>query len=568
MRLRTRLLLLSFALVLLPIALLGWITRRQASARLVDQYEQRVDTLEDVLEAELARRHASIATRLHAWRTSASSDARLLNALANPANVEDVVVLDAAGRAAKLLDLPFLQLQDETGRILSSAHYRNEFGRVDLELVGALRRASAPTLVHARRPTDAFLAFAQLDSLRVDRRVWYFVAGWEVDRAMLASATLGDEWELAILYQGGALAADEARDESYAAHPDSTLAVLRRTHVVRTADVLAHDIAPARWILTHSLAPQRALLAEIDRSFLGACVLAAFGSLLVALSASARITRPLERLAAESGRLDLDHLDARFPSDASGEIGTLARVLQKMTDRLRTNAAALRDAERRATLGDVARQVNHDLKNGIAPLRNVVRHLGQVAENDPQQLAGLYRERRSTIDSSLEYLDELATGYARLGAPMAREACDLAAIARDVAAARNPGGETLVRVRTASDVAPVAANAVGLRRVMDNLVANALDAAGGAGIVDVSVAREGSDTVRLTIADSGPGMRPEELDRIFDHFYTTKPSGTGLGLSIVRRLVTDFEGTISVRSTPGEGTTVDVRLPVWTEDHP
>ena len=85
-----------------------------------------------------------------------------------------------------------------------------------------------------------------------------------------------------------------------------------------------------------------------------------------------------------------------------------------MTARLRTSAARLRDAERRAAMGDLARQVNHDIKNGLVPIRNVLRHLDEVARHEPEPLAAMFAERRGTLESSVSYLETLARNYARL----------------------------------------------------------------------------------------------------------------------------------------------------------
>ena len=74
----------------------------------------------------------------------------------------------------------------------------------------------------------------------------------------------------------------------------------------------------------------------------------------------------------------------------------------------------MREAERRATVGDVARQVNHDVKNGLVPIRHVLRHLAQVEREEPERLATVFAERRTTLDASVEYLDALARNYARL----------------------------------------------------------------------------------------------------------------------------------------------------------
>ena len=94
---------------------------------------------------------------------------------------------------------------------------------------------------------------------------------------------------------------------------------------------------------------------------------------------SSRISRPLSELARKTSEIDLDRLDQSFESERTDEIGALSRLLGGMTERLRTSSARLREAERRAAVGDLARQVNHDIKNGLAPIRNVLRHLSQVA---------------------------------------------------------------------------------------------------------------------------------------------------------------------------------------------
>ncbi|HUF49879.1 MAG TPA: ATP-binding protein, partial [Longimicrobiales bacterium] len=103
---------------------------------------------------------------------------------------------------------------------------------------------------------------------------------------------------------------------------------------------------------------------------------------------------------------------------------------------------------------------------------------------------------------------------------------------------------------------------VALRRVIENLVVNALESLdGNAGGVTIGTTIDSDRLVSLTIADTGAGIEHAELDRIFDDFYTTKASGTGLGLSIVRRLVADMGGSVRVESEPGRGTTFRIELP-------
>ena len=143
--------------------------------------------------------------------------------------------------------------------------------------------------------------------------------------------------------------------------------------------------------------------------------------------------------------LDLDRLDIEF-DPGTDEVGRLSRLLGDLVARLRTSTVRVREAERRATVGELARQINHDVKNGLIPLRNVMRHLAQVERDEPGALAAVFAERRHTVDSSLAYLETLATSYQRLSPPLSRRECDLNALITDVVA-RRPGARARRRSR-------------------------------------------------------------------------------------------------------------------------
>jgi signal transduction histidine kinase len=319
--------------------------------------------------------------------------------------------------------------------------------------------------------------------------------------------------------------------------------------------------APARLLITHPLAELRVLRRNLDRWFLAALALSTVTALIVSTWIANALSRPLSELAEQTARLDLDRLDVDFATSRDDEIGALSRLLRAMTRRLRASAATLREAERRAAVGDLARQVNHDIKNGLAPIRNVLRHLTQVQQEHPEQLAQIFAERRPTLDASIAYLDTLARNYARLTPRLDLRACDPNTIAREVAATARAGTDDVLRLRLDDRVPAVAADPVVLRRVLDNLVSNAIDSLdGGSGTVTIGTLAT-QDGVRITVADTGRGMTREQLARAVDDFYTTKPHGTGLGLSIVRRLVADLHGAMRIDTEPGAGTTVTITIP-------
>jgi two-component system, sporulation sensor kinase E len=273
------------------------------------------------------------------------------------------------------------------------------------------------------------------------------------------------------------------------------------------------------------------------------------------------VSAPLVALSERTERLDLDRLDQRFATGRNDELGTLERTLDALAGRLRTSVARLREAERAAATGDLARQVNHDIKNGLAPIRNVLRHLTQTAEREPMSLAAIYSERRATLDSSVQYLDELARNYAKLSPALVHGPTDARAIVNDVV--RGVSAATVVRL---PDSLPrVRVDALVLRRIFDNLVSNAVDALEGkAGTITIAASAEGTGTeqrVRFTVTDTGRGMTTDELARAFDDFHTTKPEGTGLGLTVVRRLLMDVGGSVRAESTPGKGSTFTIEVP-------
>jgi len=550
MSFRARLLLGFGAVVLVPLTVFGWRIREVMANRLTAEYQQRVAALVSVIRADLDQRSAGIAPRLAALRDAIARDNRFRVAALQGG--ERSYLLDYAGDAMRLAGLSLLQIQDETGRIVSSGHFRNEYDQSDPALPRLLATAPAGTaLVEARGAEGPFLALARVDSLRIGGRRFTLVGGIAVDSSLLARLTPDSELTVAV-----ALPSDTSSGPDPATQVVSALTV---------PFVMAGDSArllPAHIVVSHSLASLVALRRGVALSFLVAVLFTALIALLLASWLSTRISRPLTALAAKTADVDMDRLDVAFDSDRPDEIGALSRLLGAMTERLRAGAARLREAERRLAMGDLARQVNHDIKNGLIPIRNVFRHLGQAAGETPDRLAAAFRDRQGTVESSISYLENLASNYARLYPQPARESCDVNAVVRETVKRVGETGQANLRLELAEGLGPVRTDPLVLRRILENLIGNAIDSlAARAGSVTVSTGANGAAGVRITVADTGKGMTQEELNRAFDDFYTTKPGGTGLGLSIVRRLVLDANGTLRVETEPGAGTKFIVELP-------
>jgi len=557
MTFRSRLL-IAFALAtVVPLAMLGVGVRRQLTARLVAQHQQRVDGMARVAAQDVERESASIASRLSTLVGTLRTDDRFRMAAVRGDPGERAYLLDWAEQAMRTTGLDMLQLQDSAGRIMSSGHFRNEFDRLEPEVPRALAMAKGAVLVRARAPEGPFLALVRADSVRVADRRFDLVGGVKMDSAFLRRFAREEGLRVALSIPIPRMLA-----------PDDTSGLSARDANAVTALPIRYftdSLTTARLVITYDI-PELALLRrDVDQWFAAALMVVVAAGLALAIWLSRRLSEPLATLTHAASTIDLEGPELMVAASRDDEIGTLARRLGSMSTRLRASAARLRQAERRATVGDMARQVNHDIKNGLIPIRNVLRHLVQVQEEQPQDLATVFGERRSTLESSVGYLDALARNYARLTPSVERRAVDVNGIATEIAASTAVASTIKLRTRLADAVPRAFGDPVIVRRIIDNLVRNAIESLdAGGGDVTIATSRAPNGAVRIVVADTGRGMSQDELAHAFDDFFTTKPDGTGLGLSVVRRLTTDLNGSMRVESAPGQGTAFTIELPSCT----
>jgi signal transduction histidine kinase len=570
MTFRLRLVLALLAVAVLPLALLAVGARREIAGRLREQYRGRIAAIAADFARQVDGESRTIATRLAAIGVDLANDTRFRLAAVQGIPEHRPYLLDFAGTVMRTAGLDYLQIQDSAGRILSSGHYPAEYDREDPGIPAGLARLSgAPAIVEGRTASGTFLALVRADSLVIGAARFTLVGGVAAP-PVLSRVAAEPDFVLAVLLPDTVLAShasvgaamDSARREGV-----EPLAILSAGRLVERGPDLATvssagEIATGQIVVASPADRLAAVVAGVNRWTLIAGLAAAAVAVTLALVLSAALSRPIQSLARAAEAVDLERADTAFATGRSDELGVLARLLGSMMGRLRADAARLRDAERRVAVGDLARQVNHDVKNGLAPLRNVFRHLDEVARDQPDRLAAIFAERRGTVESGLTYLERLAGTYAKLAPSVGWHRCDVAALVREVAGAG--GGGVDIQVQTADGLPALRTDPVVLRRIVENLVRNAVESLDGkGGTVRIGAAALPTG-VRISVSDSGRGMTRDELDRAFEPFSTTKPGGSGLGLAIVRRLVADLGGTLRLSSQPGTGTEAVVELPSGT----
>jgi signal transduction histidine kinase len=287
-------------------------------------------------------------------------------------------------------------------------------------------------------------------------------------------------------------------------------------------------------------------------------------AIVLGLAWSRQITRPVKQIAEYSEQLARGEWDEPLRLRSVRELETLVSALDRMRQDLRSYRERLVVSERQAAWSQMARKVAHEVKNPLTPIAVSVADLKRSYEAGRPDFPAILDQAVRTIGEEVETLKRLLQEFSDFGRfpPPRIEPSRWAGIAADLEILYGKeiaAGRLAVSSEGRSLVFP--ADAGQIRQALVNLIRNGLDAAGDAGHVRVAAAAHDSTAV-LTVTDDGPGLTPEQKERLFTPGFTTKTHGSGLGLTIVERIVLEHGGAIDVRSGAAGGTDVTIRLPL------
>jgi len=236
-----------------------------------------------------------------------------------------------------------------------------------------------------------------------------------------------------------------------------------------------------------------------------------------------------------------------------------------MATELRQGRNRALEAERATALRESARQVAHELKNPLTPIRFAIARLRREA---PESLT----ETLDVLETETKRLEEMARSFALFGRlpEGPRAPVDVGELVRSATRSAVPA-ETPVEVNVADDVPMVAGHVDALGRALTNVLLNAVEASTPGVPVEVRVRRtalDGRSMVEVAVHDRGVGIPENRLGRIWEPYVTHKPGGTGLGLAIVRQTLLAHDGVVSAESATGAGTTIRLFLPAGTSGFP
>jgi signal transduction histidine kinase len=277
---------------------------------------------------------------------------------------------------------------------------------------------------------------------------------------------------------------------------------------------------------------------------------------------SRSLSRPLQELVRWT-----EHIARGEPLPAGEEVrgapefALLRARMREMSSELEAGRRAALEAERVTAMRETARQVAHELKNPLTPIRFAVERLRKEA---PPAL----QESVDVLAVESKRLEELARSFAQFGRlpEGPRAPLDVGELARYTARATIPS-DMAMEVAVPDGLPLVQGHHEALARALSNVMINAVEAcrSAGSGSITVtadSVTFKGAAAVALAVHDTGPGIPADKLSRIWDPYVTFKSGGTGLGLAIARQTIEAHGGTVSATSAPGTGTTITFILPV------
>jgi signal transduction histidine kinase len=323
------------------------------------------------------------------------------------------------------------------------------------------------------------------------------------------------------------------------------------------------QVASVRVFATRSRLPLREALIRLDSAILVIGAMTLVAALVLAMLLSRGLASPIVRLSEQARRVVTGD---PVPVEAHGgrELEEFAAAFNQTISDLVALRKRLAATERIAARREIARQVAHEIKNPLAPIRAAVETLRRLRAREDPAFDGYFDEATRTVLEEVARIADIVrefTEFARFPPPNPAP-MDLDRTVRDVVGLHAASGPRIDL--SIADLPEIVADRNQIVQVLTNLLQNAMDAVAGRpdGAVAVDVGPLDAQRIRLTVRDNGPGVTPSMRSRLFEPYATTKEHGTGLGLAIVERIVIEHGGEIAYRDAAGGGAEFTILLPV------
>ncbi len=303
---------------------------------------------------------------------------------------------------------------------------------------------------------------------------------------------------------------------------------------------------------------------ELAHLILFAALIGGLLSLALSVVVGRALTGPIGRLQRAASAVGAGNLRVKLPEATGDEFGKLYTSFNQMVRRLRRARAQQVRSARVLAWGEMARQVAHEIKNPLTPIKLAVQHLRRAHADQRPDFPEVLDRNVEQVLLEIDRLADIARAFSRYGAPASStgpvQAVPVDQVVHEAITLYRAGDpEIEYREQVEPDLPRAFGRGAELKEVLINLLENARDAVDGDGVITVA-ARRAEHGVEICVHDNGPGIPAELLSRVFEPHFSTRSTGTGLGLAIVRRLVESWGGEVAAESGEGRGTTIRIVL--------
>ncbi|NNE67749.1 MAG: HAMP domain-containing protein [Pyrinomonadaceae bacterium] len=288
-----------------------------------------------------------------------------------------------------------------------------------------------------------------------------------------------------------------------------------------------------------------------------------------------RFTRPIAELSKAARRVGRGEYDFRLAfSDRNDEIGHLTSQFNVMTKELEKNRdlqKQLQEAEKSAVVGRLASAIAHEIRNPLNYINLSLDHLRNKFAPEEEEKKENFRKLTEQLKIEVDRINRQVSDFLRYSRPVKLDLkpMNIRPVIEDSLRIVEPQAKELaikVSFVERDGISKITGDSEVLRSVFNNLLINSVQAMESTGGKLSVITYQDGDTVIVEVKDTGVGIPEENLEKIFQPYFSTKETGTGLGLAIVRKIIDDHSGQISIDSRLGEGTTITVRVPSAKKD--
>lgn len=316
-----------------------------------------------------------------------------------------------------------------------------------------------------------------------------------------------------------------------------------------------------------SFTSQQALKQEISNFLVTIINLNAFIFLVagaIALFITNRITSSFTLIGQKMQQINLGKLNEEIVWDRTDEIGELVKEYNTMVNKLEDSAAALAKSEREGAWRQMARQVAHEIKNPLTPMKLSIQYLQKAIDNNSPNVKEMTANVARTLVEQIDHLSKIASDFSQFAniGNVRNEVFDLHEVIYSITSLYEATEKLEFNWQPVKQRIMVMMDKTQINRLLTNLLQNAIEACENKEIRRVSLTEEmQEDHILLKITDNGEGIPEAMQQKIFVPNFTTKSSGTGLGLAMSKAIVEQTKGDIWFETAEGVGTTFFVKLP-------